>query len=48
MEAIIVGETDVMVGVRYGEMTLVPLVEATTKRKEVNLDLLRVMEITAT
>jgi 6-phosphofructokinase 1 len=48
VEAMLASETDVMVGVRCGEMTLVPLVEATTKRKEVNLDILKVIEITAT
>lgn len=48
VEALVAGETNVMVGVHCGEMKLVPLEDASDKRKKVNLDLLKVTEITAT
>ncbi|MBD3348077.1 MAG: 6-phosphofructokinase [Candidatus Eisenbacteria bacterium] len=48
VEALLEGERDVMVGVSCGETVLVPLEDATTKKKRVDLDLLKLAEITAT
>ncbi len=48
VEALMEGARDVMVGVHCGEMVLVPLEDITGKRKEVDLDLLRLAAITAT
>lgn len=48
VEALLEGARDVMVGVHCGEMVLVPLEDTSGKQKEVDLDLLRLAEITAT
>jgi 6-phosphofructokinase len=48
VEALLGGEFDAMIGVSCGEIVLVPLSEATGRKKEVDLDLLKLAEITAT
>lgn len=48
VEALVSGSTDIMVGVHCGAMTLVPLAETSSRKKEVDLGLLRLAEITAT
>ncbi|MFH1502571.1 MAG: 6-phosphofructokinase [Candidatus Eisenbacteria bacterium] len=48
VEALVAGESDVMVGISCGKIVLVPLEEVVGRRKDVDLDLRKVTEITAT
>ncbi len=48
VDALLAGQTGMMVGVICGRISLVPLPETWETRKEVDLDLLRVAKITAT
>jgi 6-phosphofructokinase 1 len=48
VDALVEGETDKMVGVECGHVTLVPLAETWEKHKPVDLELLRVAQVVAT
>jgi 6-phosphofructokinase 1 len=48
VDAMAEGQSDKMVGIQCGEVTLVPLEDTGTRKKPINLDLLKVAEIAAT
>ena len=48
IDALAEGQTDKMVGIQCGEARLVPLEDTGTRKRPINLELLKVAEITAT